>query len=141
MNDAEIDHRGLAVFVEGTGVNQRISCISINPIVIHGDVEVPIFYGTVGSEPIGEFVAFAIIVKLFKFHLDLKVVVLTGVGGAFYRECVSGQVERLVHRHTHRNIFTDSISTGRRGYDDTAVVLQWGASTTENIVEGAGRIN
>ena len=140
-DNADVKNGGFSSLVESTGVNQRVGFIGVNPIIVHGDVKVPIFHGTVGAQPVGEFFTVAVVVKLFKFHLNFDVVVFTRVRRSFNGQHVTGEVKRLVHRRRHGDVFAEPVTARWRVDDNPAVVLQWRARPIEHLVQSTGGID
>ena len=105
-DDANIDHGGFAGLVQCPGVNQCVGFIGVDPIIVHRDVKIPIFDGSVRSKPVGQFGAFTVIVELFEFDLNLDVIVLTHIRFAFNRERVACQMKGLVDGSGHGDILT-----------------------------------
>ena len=134
-NDADVDDRCFTALGQGPGVNERVRLVGVRPIVVHRDVEVPVFHRAVSAQPVGEFSAVAILVKLFKLNLDLNVIVVVDIGGSLNRQRVAGQVKGLVDRSGHRNIVPEAVVVGWRIDDDTTVVLQRRAGSVEHLVE------
>ena len=114
IDDANIDHRGFAGLVQCSGVDHRVGFIGVDPIIVHRDVKIPIFDGSVRSKPVGQFGAFTVIVELFEFDLNLDVIVLTHIRFAFNRERIACEVKRLIDGSGHGDIFAKSIAAWRR---------------------------
>ena len=78
-NNAHVHNRGLTDFGERPCIDERVGFIFIHPTVVYRDIEIPIFNRSVGGQPVGQFETLTVIIELFKFDLDLNVVVFTRV--------------------------------------------------------------
>ncbi len=101
MHDANVKDRCFSTFGQGACINERVGFIRIHPIVVDGDVKVPIFGCAISAQPIGQFVTFTVFVELFKLHLNFHVVVLTRVRRSLDGKGVSGKMEGLIDRSRH----------------------------------------
>ena len=139
---SDVDEGGFTVFIEGSGVDECVVFVFTNPIVVHRDVKVPVFNGAVRSQPVGEFGAVAVLVKLLQLDLDLDVVRVAGIGRAFDRKGVACKVEGLVHRSRHGDVVPQAVVVvGWWRDDDSAAVLQGCARTVEDRVKSAGGVH